>query len=253
MIDAMVPTVVDEPMDFTVIATSPKDMEAGQRSLILWAARKIQSLKTEIADATEQLTIAKEKKWNTEAWRKEVAKHERKAEFYRKIKMALEAGYYIVPPFPVDVFAIRTNKSAPKRMDHENRDNHDQLPQVLPIGQGRYVDPKPTRDSYTNTESRVVNYQTGEKKNKEITYYYASEFRDVDFPFKLARAEIREATIAAMKHKIFDTMGILPRVRKPDPVVCGQILVPNKTLYRSWEHNEAVTFFVAWWLDTKTL
>ncbi len=46
------PTVADMPMDFTVIATSPKDMEAGQRSLILWAARKIQAIKNEIADAS---------------------------------------------------------------------------------------------------------------------------------------------------------------------------------------------------------
>ncbi len=43
MSNALVETVVDMPMDFTVIATSPKDMESGQRSLILWAARKIQA------------------------------------------------------------------------------------------------------------------------------------------------------------------------------------------------------------------
>ena len=32
----------------------------------------------------------------------------------------------------------------------------------------------------------------------------------------------------------------------PDPIVCGQIL--------SWFHKkQPVTFFIAWWLDTKTL
>lgn len=250
---ALVPTVVDEPMDFTVIATSPADMEAGQRSLILWAARKIQAIKTELTDAQHQLHECVTKKWNTAGWRGQVLKLERRATFYRKIKAALEAGYYIVPPFPVDVFAIRTNKALPKRMDSTHHDNHDQLPQVLPIGEGRYVDPKPTRNSYTEIESRIVNHQTGEKKNVPVNYYWASGFEDVDFPFKLARAEIKEATVKAMEHKIFDTMGVLPRVRKPDPVVCGQIMVPNKTLYRSWEHNEAITFFVAWWLDTRTL
>jgi hypothetical protein len=42
-------------------------------------------------------------------------------------------------------------------------------------------------------------------------------------------------------------------VRKPDPIICGQIYVPNKTLYKNYIHNEAINFFVAWWIDTKTL
>ena len=250
--NALVSTVVDEPMDFTVIATSPKDMEAAQRSLILWAARKIQSLKGELDVATEQLKVFQQKKWNTHGWRAQLLKLGRRIDFYRKIKAALEAGYYIVPPFPVDVFAIRTDRRVPVRYDGSNPDNHDQLASILPMGEGRYVDPKPVRNSYTETESHVVNHQTGEKKNVPVLHYYASEYSDVDFPFKLARAEIREATDAAMSLKVFDRMGVLPRVRKPDPLVCGQILVPGKTQYR-YAEPECVTFFVAWWLDTKLL
>lgn len=64
------------------------------------AARKIQFQKQEVAEAEEQLRIAKERKWETAAWRKEVAKRENQANYFRKIKAALEAGYYIVPPFP---------------------------------------------------------------------------------------------------------------------------------------------------------
>lgn len=251
--NALVETIVDMPMDFTVIAQSPSQMEAAQRSLILWAARKIQYMKQELGEAVEQLEIAKTRKWETAAWRKEVGKREKKAEFYRKIKAALEAGYYIVPPFPIDIFAIRTDRADPKHMTSTSRDNHDQLPGVLPIGEGRYVDPKPVRDSYTEMETRTVNHATGEKKQVPVSYYHATEFSDVEFPFKLARAEIKEAAIRAMGHKIFDTIGVLPRTRKPDPVVCGQIYVPNKKLYHSYEINDAVSFFVAWWLDTKTL
>lgn len=253
MSNVLVPTVLDEPMDFTVIAKSPAEMETAQRSLILWAARKIQAMKADIAEAAEQLRIAQERRWDVGAWRRELGKKEKRAEFYRKIKAALEAGYYIVPPFPIDVFAIRTNRKTPQHMTSENSDNHDQIPSVLPIGEGRYVDPKPVRDSYTETERRTVNYQTQEKKDVAVKYYHATEFSDVEFPFKLARAEIRDATDAAMQLKIFDTMGVLPRQRKPDPVVCGQIYVPNKTLYHSYQVNDAVTFFVAWWLDTKML
>lgn len=250
MSGVLVPTIVDEPMDFTVFATSPAEMETAQRSLILWAARKIQSVKIELNDAQLQLQECVTKKWNTAGWRSMVLKLEKRATFYRKIKGALEAGYYIVPPFPIDVFAIRTNKNAPKRMDSTHRDNHDQRAALLPEGEGRYVDPKPSRLSYSDTELRTVNHQTGEKKNVPVTYYYADEFREVDFPFKLARAEIKDATVKAMGLKIFDRLGVLPRVRKPDPIVCGQILVPNKPY---WREPEAITFFVAWWLDTKTL
>ncbi len=249
---ALVPTFVDEPMDFTVIAKSPSEMEAAQRSLILWAARKIQFQKQEIAEAEEQLRIAKERKWETAAWRKEVTKRENQANYFRKIKAALEAGYYIVPPFPIDIFAIRTDRKAPRHMTGESRDNHDQLPSVLPIGEGRYVDPKPTRESYVEVEKRQ-DYKTNQMVDKNITYYHATGFEDVTFPFKLARAEVKEAAINAMGLKIFDTLGVLPRTRKPDPVVCGQIYVPNKKLWRHYEVNEAVTFFVAWWLDTKLL
>ena len=240
------PTVADMPMDFTVIATSPKDMEAGQRSLILWAARKIQAIKKEISEAAEQLKLHEEKKWNTKGWRSEIAKKERRAEFYRKIKMALEAGYYIVPPFPVDIFAIRTSKEFPKRMDSTNNDNHDQPALILPVGEGRYVDPKPVRHSYGDEEKQR------DGTMRSVTYYYATEFKDADFPFKLARAEIREATDKAMSLSIFDQFGVLPRVRKPDPIVCGQILVPDRPYYR-FHQRDAITFFVAWWLDTRTL
>lgn len=243
----MVTTVVDEPMDFTVIANSPKDMEGAQRSLILWAARKIQAIKSEISEAAEQLRIHTEKKWSTSAWRTMVGRLERRAEFYRKIKMALEAGYYIVPPFPLDVFAIRTNKESPQPYDSTSRNNHDQIPQVLSAGAGRYVDPRPGRESYQDSE------KLRDGTTRQVTRYYATDFREVDFPFKLARAEIREATDKALSLKIFDQVGVMPRHRSPDPIVCGQILYPDTKLWRSYEHNKSVTFFIAWWLDTKTI
>jgi hypothetical protein len=244
---AIVPTVVDEPMDFTVIATSPKDMEAGQRSLILWAARKIQAIKQEIAEAAQQLALHKEKKWNTEGWRNEITKKERRAEFYRKIKMALEAGYYIVPPFPLDLFAIRVKRRAPKAMESTSSNNHDQPAEVLSAGQGRYVSPVPLRESYADTEK---DYQG---KERAVTRYYATEFQNADFPFKLARAEIKETVDKAMDLKLFDQLGVLPRTKLPDPIVCGQIIVPNKPCYGHGYQREAITFFIAWWLDTRTL
>lgn len=244
---ALVPTIMDDQSDFTVIATSPAAMETAQRSLILWAARKLQTVKTEIAEALEQYNLAKTHKWSTTAWNTQIRKHEKRAEFYRKIKMALEAGYYIVPPFPIDVFAIRTAKTLPNRMDSTHPNNHDQPAQTLPAGEGRYVDPRPTRRSYEMPEKQR------DGTSKAVTHYYAREFQDADFPFKLAKAEIRQATDAAMGLKVFDRIGVLPRTRSPDPVVCGQIFVPNQPSHYSQDSMKAVTFFIAWWLDTKTL
>ena len=37
---ALVPTVVDQPMDFTIIARSPQEMATAQKSMVLWAARE---------------------------------------------------------------------------------------------------------------------------------------------------------------------------------------------------------------------
>lgn len=254
MNDVLVPTVMDEMMDFTVIANSPKEMETAQRSLILWAARKIQAIKQEISEAADQLRIAQQRRWDVGAWRRELGKHEKRAEFYRKVKMALEAGYYIVPPFPIDVFAIRTDKARPARKDSTHHDNHDQSARILSAGEGRYVDPKPFRSSYTDQEMRTVNHTTGEKKLVPVKYYYADEFRDADFPFKLARAEIKDSSLRAMSLKVFDQLGVLPRTRKPDPIVCGKILFPKQLPYNSRpENQEGLTFFVTWWLDTKTI
>lgn len=235
------------PADFTVIATTPAGMIEAQKSLIDWADRKIGTIRAESAEAIEQLAIAVERKWKTDAWRRQVAKYERRIEFYEKIKAALNAGYYIVPPFPIDVFAIRTKRTKPKEMDSTHRDNHDQDAQVLAIGDGRYVDPKPVRDSYDDETTG------SDGKTRTVTHYFATEFSDVDFPFKLARSEIRDATNAAMAMGIFDRMGVLPRTRAPDPLVCGQIIFPNQPGYYSGDNLKCVTFFVAWWLDTKTL
>lgn len=237
----------DMPADFTVIATTPAAMIEAQKSLIVWAERKIEAVRLESREAVEQLAIAVQRKWKTDAWRRQVAKYQSRIEFYEKIKAALNAGYYIVPPFPIDVFAIRTNKELPKPMDSTHRDNHDQPAQILPVGEGRYVDPKPLRDSYTD---QVMG---SDGKPRAVTHYHAIDFAEVDFPFKLARSEIRDATNAAMALGIFDRIGVLPRVRSPDPLVCGEIIVPNQPRYYGQDNMKKVTFFVAWWLDTKTL
>lgn len=230
----------DMPADFTVIATTPAGMIEAQKSLVGWADKKIAAVGLELQEATEQYDIAVLRKWKNDAWKRQIGKHRARIEYYEKIKAALLAGYYIVPPFPIDVFAIRTNKAKPKAMDttHEWGDRHDQEAKSLAIGEGDYVSPHPIVETYTDQVA-----------GKDVRHWYATEFADMEFPFKLARSEIRDATQAAIALGIFDRLGVLPRMRSPDPMVCGQIIVPGQSSYARGDSVKCVTFFVAWWLD----
>jgi len=239
---ATVQTVVDEPMDFIVYANNPADMVGAQRSMILWCARKIQAEKLELKEAERNVEAAKAHKWSPAAWGRQVKLIGEKIDFYKKVKVALEAGYYIVPPFPIDIFAIRTNQQTPRGnwKTYKWRDHHEKNAQRLPAGDGRYVSPDPvlqhTTFPHTKSDKSVV----------QVDHWRAAEFKNADFPFKLAKAEIMNATRAAMALKVFDQMGALPTHRAPDPIICGQILMPHRK-------GQAVTFFVSWWLDTKSM
>lgn len=240
-----VPTVVEEDMDFTVIATHPAEMEKAQRSLILWCARKIEHVKQALADAQEQFDIAMKAGWEVSAWERQINRADKRVEFYRKIKAALEAGYYIVPPFPIDVFAIRTDRKNPtKKASNNHWDTHKQDARILPVGQGNYVSSKPV------VYQRSIPLPPKDGKPQAMTEYFAKNFLPVDFPFKLAKPAVLAETAKAMALKVFDQIGVLPAFTAPDPIVCGQILFPEKNGYGP---RKSITFFVAWWLDTKTL
>lgn len=240
---AIVETIVEQADEFTVFATNPADMVGAQRSMILWCARKIQSEKIEMAEAQSNLDAAKVHKWSPTAWAKQVKLRLDKIECYRKIKIALEAGYYIVPPFPVDTFAIRVKDHASPKGDWSTARLgrwHQQKAKMLPVGDGKYVSPAPLM------RKRNFIQKMKDGTDRAIEKWQPSEFRLADFPFKLAKAEIMEATRAAMALKVFDRMGALPAARAPDPIICGEILLPHRK-------GQAVTFFVSWWLDTRTL
>lgn len=229
-------------LDITVFATKPHEMAAAQLAMIDWATSKVAEVRAELSDAQASLEIAVSSGWRIEALERIVNKAARMVTFYEKIKVALEAGYYIVPPFPIDIFTIRTDRKNPnKKLSTSRWERHLQAARMLPVGAGRYVSDSPT--VYQRT---FPAYGTG-KNEGERTEYWAEQFRDVAFPFGMAKPQVMEATAAAMAMKVFDQLGVLPGTRKPDPIICGQILKPGN--YRP----TPVTFFVAWWLDTKTL
>lgn len=236
--------IVAEPADekdITVVARNPADMAAAQVALIDWAKRKIES-ETKIredADANYQQAI--KAKWRSRSWERVLNLAAQRVTFYEKLLKALELGYYIVPPFDVELFAIRTTRKSPdsQRTDYQYH-NFEQKPKLLPEGAGDYVSPQP------EVHYRSLPGPVKDGKPTETKEYYAHSFLDVDFPFKLARPAVLAETTKAMALRLFDQLGVLPRTRAADPIVVGQIIPPHR-------RDRPVTFFVAWWLNTEDL
>lgn len=225
-----------------VIARNPAQMIKSQAAVIEWCDRKIEATIIEVADLTENYEIARQNKWRSRPWKQRMKLQERKRSFYEKVKAALEAGYYMIPPFPVDIFAIRTDRKKPNTTDSGWYGTQFlQKPRLLPEGQGEYVSDRPLIFQRTET------VKNNDGTTKEVTHYWPKEFQDVDFPFGFAKPAVLKAASEAMARKLFDQMGVLPiRRRDGDPMIVGQIVHPNKRF-------EYVTFFVAWWMNYEDL
>lgn len=227
--------------DVTVYATNPREMAQAQAGMVGWCDTKIAGAEKQRDEFFDNEERAAEAAWPGEAkkWRKQALKAQRRVEFYQKLQTALKAGYLIVPPMPFQAFAIRTKRTAPSdEWLDGNWHDHEQKAQALPAGQGEYQNPFPAIQHETERE-------TGPDKKEIVKQFtFATGFRPLAFPFSLAHPEILNATNKAMMLKIFDSIGVLPRHRAPDPIVVGTIRSPQK--------ND-VHFFIAWWLDPDTL
>lgn len=226
--------------DVTVYATDPREMAQAQHGMVAWCQRKIDEAvrQREEYETNEQRVV--DAGWPREAkkWRRQVTKAARRADFYEKLKLALEAGYLIVPPLPFQAFAIRTRGPAPKWRSLGQHSDHEQKPDPLRAGVGSYKNPFPEVNHHSD--------RSKDAQGKEVVQRWTTtgEFKPIDFPFSLVRPEILDATSKAMQKKIFDAIGILPRHTAPDPIVVGEIISPTGT---------RVHFFVAWWLDPSRL
>lgn len=237
------------PMELEVSATTPLEMSQAQDRLIAWCARKIELMKQEAAELAENLAIAIKNKWKTDTLRRHAALAEKRVTFYEKIKSALEAGYCIVPNFPIDLFAIRTDCEKPKKKLHigtykEGQFHFQQLPELLPVGEGEYQSPHPIVTTYTEKIT---------KDNVEKTKYIeeATSFDDVTFPLQMAKPKIMEVVSRAMGLKIFDQFGLFAQ-GTGDPIITGEIVDPRSNTRHQF-NTRKVTFIVGWHLDVRDL
>lgn len=226
--------------DIEVCAETPDEMKAANQTLIVWCENKINQLRVEQIELEASRDMAKDKGWNSKLFARHVLLAKKRIEFYSKTKRALEAGYYIVPTFPVSVFAIRTHGKLRVVEGTSRHDTHEQHAPALPTGTGIHANPFP------------VIYQKDEitAEQKTIRKYFAEHWRDIEFPFNMAKPRIMEATSRAMALKIFDDFGVLPSDRRNiDPLIVARIKDPRSTTY----NRRFISFIIAWALDTKTL
>ena len=239
-------TKIAEVHDDKVLVTAqhPAHMQECNKHLIELFGKRAVKLQAEADELQVAYEHAKKNRWQTKPLKRQAERTLKRVEYYKKIKSALEAGYCIVPNFPVSLFAIRTTRKKPLRYAGSSAwYTHEQGMETNAEGEGKWVSDRPIQDSEHWEEEN----EKGNMVKKAL--YFASDHDDVEFPITMAKPEIMQAASGAMQRKIFDGLGILPAARRlgvGDPMICGMIKDPKSTT-----HNiKCVTFVVAWHLDT---
>lgn len=229
--------------DLTLVALTPADMVPAQAELKAWCDRKVEAVKAEVVDLEANLELATAHGWKHASVAATLNRTKKRVLYYEKIKAAVEAGYLIVPNFPIDVFAVRVKRYKQPEATSEYRhrlDYQTARAELLAPGEGRYVDDRLLTTDASYTE------QLPDGKSKHISLYLSGDYDAVDFPVTLVKPAILQATQRAMARRVFDEMGTVTNQSGRDPIVVGRLRDPRG-------NGRCCTFFVAWWLDTASL
>jgi hypothetical protein len=229
-----------------------------QASLIDWCRTKLVAVRNEAAELLAAFEHAVKHKWKSGTLKRHSDLAQKRVVYYEKILGALDAGYCIFPTIDCEVFAIRTGKDQPKYgrqfVQFGGPDFEDKA-QILPPGEGRYVEPIPltTSDDATRTQTSP----DGVKYPVTGRVFTTHSFDEVEFPLIMAKPDIMDAVGKAMALKIFDEIGIIGDTgrarsarRGQDPVIVGHIIDPKKPGYG---RHKRLAFLIAWHVDTKDL
>jgi hypothetical protein len=222
----------------SIIATTPDHMVAAQSQVLSWCDQRLIAAKHDWTLAEQTFNALERVGARTQPASTLMNKAKRRIVFYEKVRKAVELGYVIVPPFDLQIFAIRTDRAAPELRRSESSWQKDATPRLLPPGEGDYknaVVPRFKVDS--------VKYKNKDGSDREVAFYEnADEWGDMEIPVRALKPQIIDAVDVALKAKVFDELGIAPQYRAADPVICGRIRRPDKP-------GRSITFMVAWWLD----
>lgn len=241
MTESATPVVTAADPNVALVALSAGDMPATQAALIAWCDQKHQALEQELEDLQDHLRIAISNGWKLRCLQASIGRTEKRLTYYANIKIAVEHGYLIVPNFPVTVLAVRVRSRRQRRIkaSYEAAAAFEAKPELLPAGEGRYV------DDWLFTHD--VSHEEPDAKGgtKLVRQFVSGDYDAPDFPFQAIKPAVLAATERAMVLRVFDAIGMVESSGR-DPIMVGQLIDPRG-------HDRRVTFFIAWWLNTTDL
>lgn len=241
-----------------LVARSPLEMQNAQGDLAAWLRNKLTGVEAEIVELNAALTEARSNGWATRALTRQRDKAVGQETFYFKVLSAVEAGFVIIPQFPIDIFAIRVARKnvTGHYVEHKNsyagraaREIPLQVTDHPKAGEGRYESPVALLRGGT---SDVDDGKGGKDRVEEA--FTSGEWGEIVFPIQAARPVVMNATAQAMALKVFDQIGVcLPQTgagvsRRGDPLIIGQIL-GKKEGYS----QRCLSFIIAWHLSLNDL
>jgi len=220
----------------SVVATNPAEMQAAGEQLKEYLTAKLELLGDELKEMHELVRVTEKAGMNSVSVKRRVKLVEKRITYYSKIMAAIHAGYHIIPDFPVDIFAVRTNKERPAAKHATYRHSESLLAQTqqLPAGQGRYV-----------AAQQMIESEHWEVDGRKHNNYWPVDFCEIEFPIALVKPQVIEATGAAFDQLIFDEIGICQQ-NAGDPMVIGRLKVPGS----SYKYT---CFLITWFLEAKDL
>lgn len=235
--------------DMLVIARTPQEMQEAKDKMAGFFLARLQQANTELEQAEQALADAKARKWATGPFRNCVTMASKMAIFYEKIYHAADAGYCIVPNFPITVLAVRTEITGPTQgcVDHRWEIEREDA-QLLPKGDGEYISPDVKVRSAPKHEWDAA-------KNQYVTKegYKPFALKDPEFPIRFAPIRLLDDASRAMAGKFFDQIGVIPGKKRPDPMLIGRILDPRGKAVDHRNDSRMVSFLIAWWLDPRSI
>ncbi len=232
-----------------LVARNPYQLQKAHEQMVEWCDQKIAEAHARALECQERLTIAVEAGWAAKHLDRDLALTAKQVVFYTKIKAALSEGYYIIPNFDMSVFAIRTKAKTPSGSIQSSdwAGHHQQIAGLLPIGEGRYVSPNPTLQKNADT----VTEKDSQGRERHVTKwsYWPEEFKEVSFPFDMAKPVTMKPVAQAMARKLFDEIGICRnyrRGRRGDPMILGAIRNPKA-------NKPDLSFFITWAFNPDSL
>lgn len=231
-----------------LVARDPQEMAAAQANITTWIQQKLAAITAETAEWQAAIDTAMRNGWEKKALESALNKATHATTYYEKLLAAVQAGYTIIPNFPIALFAVRVKRQSPlfQKQVLANTGYYpsvsDEKAQILPAGTGRYVSPQQLVQNAQHIEMR-------EGKEVRVRESYPVEHGEVEFPLIAARPLVMDAAAEAMALRLFDQIGICAE-QKGDPLIIGQIMLSRRSYGTP---TRMASFLIAWHLNLNDL